>query len=98
MRKCDLVYYRQSTADVDLNDLRHTAKIFDALGCDGALNLHLTDKKCQIQYLVRSQPLVLLAKIRNDIWLTNKGTWANTDTRLGHNVFLKEPHPTNWAQ
>ena len=34
--------------------------------------------------------LVFLAKIRNGISHKDKTTWANTDSRVGHNAFLEE--------
>ena len=64
-------------------------KISDALCCDGTLHLHLADGEPRIRYLVDSRTLVFLAEIRNGIpmWKT---TWANTDTRLVHNVLFME--------
>ena len=40
-REGDLVYFSGTSFGVDLNDLRSANHIFDAIGCDGALRLHL---------------------------------------------------------
>ena len=95
-------HYREIWAEIptgglqrtlNLNDLMSADNIADALGCDGALHLHLTDKRSPMKYLVAFQALVFLTQIRNGILQTNKTTWASTDTRLGPNVFFKE-NPT----
>ena len=88
-RKFDLAYYIWYTIGVDLNDPVSENKISDALGCDGALHLHLTNRKFRMRYLVGPQNLVpTVAKIRHGISKKNKTTCANT--RLDHNVFFKE--------
>ena len=81
-----LVYYRENTSGVDLNELMHTDNIFDALGCDGALRWHLTDRQCRIRYLVCPQTLVFEANTKRD-FTENKTAFANTDTRLCRNAF-----------
>ena len=45
-------------------------------------------------YLVDSETLVFLPKIRNGV-LKRRTTTGNTDTRLGHNEFFKENRPRN---
>ena len=66
-RKFALVYDRWNSGEVDLNDLAPSGMIFDALGCDGALNLHWGDRQFHIRYLVGPETLVFLTKIRNGI-------------------------------
>ena len=36
-----LVCFRGNSIEVDINDLRSENRIFDVLGCDGAIHLHL---------------------------------------------------------
>ena len=50
VRNFPLVYYRENSVEVDLNDLRRTGQIPDAIGCDGTLRLHITDKKSPVRY------------------------------------------------
>ena len=84
-REGDLIYLRGNPIDVDINGFRPSSKIFDVLGCD--CTLHLAQPISPIRYSLGSQTLLFLAKIRNVILLNKQTTWANTDTRLGPNVF-----------
>ena len=66
--KGDLVYIRGNSVEIDIDDLRTSNMIFEVLGCDGALRLHLAKTKLPIRYLADPQTLVFLAQIRNDIF------------------------------
>ena len=55
----DMLYYRRNTIAADPNDLWPTDTICDALGCEGALHLHLSGGKSPMRYLVDSASLVL---------------------------------------
>ena len=57
-------------------------KIFDVLGCAGALQLHLPSTKFTLRYLVGSQALVFLSVIRNGLCSCKQKTWDNADIRL----------------
>ena len=57
-RKGAFVYYRANSIEVDLSNPMPPIMIFCVLCCDGALHLHLTDKKFYIRYLVDPQTLV----------------------------------------
>ena len=64
-------------------------KISDAIGCDGALHLHLTDKKSQLRYFCGFANFSFTGDNSKWGYAENKTTRANTDTRLGPNVFLR---------
>ena len=84
-----VVYNRWCTIETDLNDLRSANKISDILGRGSKLRLNLTNSKSPVRYLVDSQTVSFLTKIRNALLKRNK-KWPNNDTRLGHNEFSKE--------
>ena len=72
------------------NDLRPESQISDVLGCGGTSHLQLENTKFPMCYLADSQTVVFLTKIRKGILQNKQTPWANTETRLGPNVFLKE--------
>ena len=53
--------------EVNLEDMRPTDKSFDLLGFDGALQFPLRNTRFRSHYLVDSDELVILSKIRNEI-------------------------------
>ena len=57
----------RGTIEVELNGLRAAGKIFDVLGCDGALRLHLPNTKSTLRYLDHSETLIL-SEIRKAIF------------------------------
>ena len=85
-----LVHFRGSYLEVALGDLKSTGKVLEVLGCDGTLKLHVGSAKFPIRYLVDSQALIFLSKVRNGYLQRNPTTWANTDTRLPVLDFLRE--------
>ena len=87
-RNGDLIYFRRNSIEVDLNDLRPENKIFDVIGFGGPLHVHLSKTKSHTRYLVDARTLVSLPRIRHAILQRALKTWANTDTRLGPNVFF----------
>ena len=76
------VRFRGPYFEVDLGDMRSENSLFDTIGCDGALALHIPSAKFPIHYLAGSQILVPLTKMRNGYLRGNHTTWANTDTRI----------------
>ena len=62
--------------------MRSTNSLFDIVGCDGTLTLHVPRAKFTIHYLADSQTIVLLAKMRNVYLRGNQTLRANTDARI----------------
>ena len=83
-RNGTLAPHRCSAIEVAINDILPGNTISDVLCCDGALNLHLSDKPYHIRYLVGTQALARLG-VRSGDFQENKTARAHTDTRLGHN-------------
>ena len=65
-----------------LDDTRSANRILNVIGCDGTLQLHFPSAKSPLRYLVDSQTLVSMSKMRNVIPNRNITTWFNTDARL----------------
>ena len=57
-----LVHFRGSYLGISLDDTKSAGKILEALGCDGALQLHLANTKFPLRYLVGSQNVNFLSK------------------------------------
>ena len=57
-----LVHFRGAYLEVSLGDLKSTDRILEVLGCDGALQLHLSNTKFPLRYLVGSQTLIFCRK------------------------------------
>lgn len=51
-------FSRRNSISVGVNDLRPGDKIFDVVGCSGALHLHLTETKFRMRYLGDSETLI----------------------------------------
>ena len=64
--KYALVHFRGSYFEVDLDDMRSTNSLFGSIGWDGTLTLHVPHTKSHIRYLVDSQTLVFITKMRNE--------------------------------
>ena len=77
-----LVHFMGSYLEVDLDDMPSTSRLFELIGRDGALRLHVPRTNPPINYMVDSQTLIFLTKMRNGLLNRNQTTWANTDTRL----------------
>ena len=73
--------------------MRSKNRIFYILYCDGPIRLHLENTKVQVRYLVDSETLVFLKKIRMGILSRNKTTWWKTDTLIDPNARFKQ-NPT----
>ena len=56
--KYALVPIRGPYFEVDLGDMRSANSLFDTIGGDGTLKLHIPSTKSAIHYLVDSQTLV----------------------------------------
>ena len=65
--KYGLVHFRWSYVEVDLDDMRSANRLFEILGRDGELQLHLPSTKFPIHYLVGSQTLIFLSGMGNGI-------------------------------
>ena len=63
-----------------------SGKIFDLLGFDGALHLHFGRYGIARTLFSGSTDASFLNANTKWDFAENKTTWANTDTRLGHNV------------
>ena len=87
--KYDLVLFRGSYLDVDIDDMRSTNSLLVTVGRDGALQLHVASAKFPIHYMADSQSLTFLPKMRNGILNPNQTTWPNTDTRLTPELFYE---------
>ena len=72
--------------------MRSANRLLDVLGLVGPLRLHLPCTKFPIRYLVDSQKLICLSKIRNVISNRNQATWTNTDTRTSPRAFYEPTH------
>ena len=79
--------------------------MFGSIGCDGALTLHVPRAKFPIHYLVASQTLVFLTKMRNEYLRGNTTTWNNTDTRIEPLEFYEQDsqqriaiHEMGWGE
>ena len=88
--KYALVHFRGSYFEVDLEDMRSANSVFGSIGCDGALILHVPHTKFPIHYLVGSQTLVFVTKMRNEYLNGNQTTWNNTDTRVKPSTFTNK--------
>ena len=77
--KYALVHFRGPYFEVDLEDMRPARSLFGIIGCDGTLTLHVTLAKSTINYLLGSQTLVFLTKMRNAYLRGNQTTGANAD-------------------
>ena len=64
--KYELVHARWSYFEVDLEDMCSTSSLFDIVGFDGTLTLHVPRAKFPIRYLAGSQTLVFLTKMRHE--------------------------------
>ena len=84
-----LAHFRGSYLGVAMGALKSTDKVLDVLGCDGTLQLHVGSTKFPLHYLVDSQTLIFLSKVRNEFLQRNPITWANTDTRLSVREFYE---------
>ena len=62
--------------------MRPTNSLFGIIGCGGTLTIHVPHTKFPIRYLVDSQTLVFLTKMRNEYLRGDQTTWANTDTGI----------------
>ena len=87
---CAMGRCRCNTFETDLNAPRPPNRIFDIYGRDETLRLHLTNTKLRVRYLVDPRKLALLTRIRSAMLSRNKTIWANTDTRLCHNVLFNQ--------
>ena len=90
--KYALVHFRGSYFEVDLCDMRPANSpnsLFDLIGRDGALKLHVHSTMCPIHYLVDSQTLILLTRMRSEFLNRNQTTRANTDTRIKPQAFYE---------
>ena len=84
-----LVHFRGTYLEVSMGDLKSTDRVLDVLGCDGALQLHVGSTKFPLHYLVDSQKLIFVSKVRNGFLQRNLITWTNTDTRLSVREFYE---------
>ena len=73
--------------EVDMGDMRSANSLFDLIWRDGTLRLHIPSEKPPIHYLVDSQTIISLTKMRNEILNKNQTTWANADTRIKPRTF-----------
>merc|ERR1712112_27697 len=64
----DLVHFMGSYLEVAMGDLKSTGKVLDVLGCGGTLHLHVGSTKFPLHYLVDSQTLIFLSKVRNEFF------------------------------
>ena len=70
--------------------MRPENRLLDAIGCDGALRLHLSSAEFPIRYLVYPQALIFFChEVRNRISNRNKTTRPNTDARLNSEEFYE---------
>ena len=53
---------------MDLDDIRFVNRLFEILGGDGALQLHLSSTKFPIHYMVDSETLISLSNMGNGIF------------------------------
>ena len=83
------VRFTGSYFEVDLGDMRSTNSLFELIACSGTLRLHIPRTKSPIHYLVDSQTLISLTKMRNEILNKNQTTLANTDTMIKPQTFLR---------
>ena len=75
-----------------LYDVRPANRLFDIIGRDEALQLHLPSTKSPTHHLVGSKALVFLSEMRNAILNRNQTTWGNTDARLAPRAFYEPAH------
>ena len=99
--KYAIVHFRGAHLEVDLYDMRSGNRLLDVLGRDVELRLHLTRTKSAMRYLVVSQAVISLSKMRNGIANRNRTTWTNTDARTSPNEFYGPTHnqkllPMSW--
>ena len=87
--KYALVRFRWSYLEVGIGDTRSANRLLELLGSDGTLQLHAPSSKFPINYLVDSQTIILLSKMRNVIPSRNQTTWGNTATRLTPKAFYE---------
>ena len=88
----DLVHFRGEYLEVDLEDMRPENRLLDVLGRSGALKLHLPCTKFTMRYLVDSQTLISLSKMRHESPNRNQTPYANTDARTSPNAFYEPTH------
>ena len=75
--------------EVDLGDMRATNSLFELIGCGGTLRLHVPSTKFSIHYLVDSETLISLSKMRNELLNRNQTTWANADAMICPQTFYE---------
>ena len=69
--------------------MRPANSLFELIGRGGTLRLHVHSAKLPIHYLVDSQTLISLTKMRNVILNRNQTTWANAGTRIKPQTFYE---------
>ena len=87
--KYALVRFRGPYFEVDLGDMLFAKSIFELIGRDGTLRLHIPSTKFPVHYLVYSKTLIPLTKMRNAILNSNQTTRANTDTVINSQTFCE---------
>ena len=90
--KYALFQFRGSYLAVDIDDMRPENSLFELIGRDGELQLHVPSEKFPIHYLVDSQALILLSG--NGKWgfkSKSNDAGGNTDTRLTPKLFTNRP-------
>ena len=78
-----------SYLEVDLGDMRPTNSLFELIGRDGTLCLHVQSTKFPIRYLVDSATLICLSKMRNELLNRNRTTWANAGAMISPRTFYE---------
>ena len=84
-----MVRFRGSYFEVDLGDMRPANSLPWIIGRGGALRLHIQSAKFQIHYMVDSQTLISLTKMRDEILNGNPTTRENTDTWVKSQTFYE---------
>ena len=84
-----LVHFRGSYLEADIDDMRSENRLFGIIGRDGALQLNVAGTKFPMRYMVDSQNVNFLSKMRNAILNRNQTTWGNSDARLTPRAFYE---------